>query len=223
MTALGALNDMPAQRCKMRWACEAISRGRGWRLFGDQRKKVVRAEVERLSLSELPWLYTCAVYLTKERGMAEDLVQDTYWQAFCRLGTYEPGTNCRVWLLSILRKIFVHRYRKRVGKPEMIDWNKLHQDYGSMVEREMKREGGTHEAIFISQRNHREVESAVKVLPEENRLAIVLVDVEELSYQEAARVMECSISRLRSRLSRGRWMLQAVLRNDIRPRGGVGE
>ena len=198
----------------MRWACEAISRGRGWRLFGDQRKKVVRAEVERLSLSELPWLYTCAVYLTKERGMAEDLVQDTYWQAFCRLGTYEPGTNCRVWLLSILRKIFVHRYRKRVGKPEMIDWNKLHQDYESIV---------TTQSPSISQFNHREVESAIKVLPEENRLAIVLVDIEELSYQEAARVMECSISRLRSRLSRGRRMLQVVLCNPVRPRDPVGE
>ena len=207
----------------MSWACEVISKGRLWAFFGDQRKKGVMAEIERHSLSELPWLYTCANYLTKDNGMAEDLVKETYLQAFRRFKTYGPGTNCRVWLLSILRKIFVHRYRKRIGKPEIMDWNKLHQDYEYMVEQEMKREGGTHQAISISQFNDGEVESAVKALPEENRLAIVLVDIEELSYQEAARVMDCSISRLRSRLSRGRWILQAVLRIDIRPRGGVGE
>ena len=75
----------------------------------------------------------------------------------------------------------------------------------------------------ISQFSDREVESAVKELPEEYRLAIILVDIEALSYQEAARVMECSISRLRSRVSRGRWMLQVVLRNLVRPRDRVGE
>jgi len=194
----------------MSWACEVISKGRLWPFFGDQRKKGVRAEVERLNLSELPWLYTCAHYLTRDSGMAEDLVKDTYQQAFRRFNTYGRGTNCRVWLLSILRKIFVHRYRNRVGESEKINWHKLLQD-------------NKFEAISISQFNHQEVESAVKVLPEESRLAIVLVDVEELSYQEAARVMGCSISRLRSRLSRGRRMLQAVLFNDIRPRGRVGE
>jgi len=92
-----------------------------------------------------------------------------------------------------------------------------------MVERGMKREEGTHGALSISQFSDHEVESAVKELPEEDRLALILVDIEELSYREAARVMECSIKRLRSRLSRGRRMLQAVLRNDVRPRGRVGE
>ena len=198
----------------MSWACEVIYKGRLWPFFGDQRKKMVREEFERLSLSELPWLYTCAVYLTKDSGMAEDLVQDTYLQAYRRFNTYEVGANCRVWLLSILRNIFVQRYRKRVGKPEMIDWNKLHQDYESMV---------TAQSPSISQLNDRELESAIKELPEENRLALILVDIEALSYQEAARVMECSISRLRSRVSRGRWMLQVVLRNLVRPRDRVGE
>jgi len=180
----------------MSWACEVIYKGRLWPFFGDQRKKVVRAEFECVSLSQLPWLYTCAVYLTKDSEMAEDLVQDTYLQAFCRFNTYEAGVNCRVWLLSILRKIFIHRYRKRVGQPEIINWKQF---------------------------SDREVEEAVKELPEENRLALILVDIEALSYQEAARVMECSISRLRSRVSGGRWMLQLVLRNHVRPRDCVGE
>ncbi len=197
----------------MSWACEVITKGRLWPLFGDQRKKGVRAEFERVSFAQLPWLYTCAVYFTKDTGMAEDLVQDTYLLAFRRVNTYGPGTNCRVWLLSILRKIFIHRYRKRVEESEIIIWNKLHQDYESMV---------IPQNLSISQFSDREVESAVKEVPEEYRLAIILVDIEKLSYQEAARVMECSISRLRSRVSRGRWMLQVVLRNDVRPRGRIG-
>ena len=147
--------------------------------------------------------------------MAEDLVQDTYLEAYRRFNnSYEAGANCRVWLLSILRIIFIHRYRKRVGEPEIIDWKKLHQNYESMV---------TPQKLSISQFSDREVESAVKKLPEEYRLAIILVDIEALSYQEAARVMECSISRLLSRVSRGRWMLQVVLPNDVRPRDRAGE
>ncbi len=197
----------------MSWACEVIYKGRLWPFFGDQRKKVVRAEFECVSLSQLPWLYTCAVYLTKDSEMAEDLVQDTYLQAFRRFNTYEAGVNCRVWLLSILRKIFIHRYRTRVGQPEIINWKKLDRDDEFMVDPQN---------LSISQFSDREVEEAVKELPEENRLALILVDIEALSYQEAARVMECSISRLRSRVSRGRWMLQVVLRNDVRPRGRIG-
>ncbi len=146
--------------------------------------------------------------------MAEDLVQDTYLEAYRRFNSYEAGANCRVWLLSILRKIFIHRKGKRVVEPEIINWNTLHQDYESLV---------PPQSLSISQLNDREVESAIKELPEENRLALILVDIGGLSYQEAARVMGCSISRLRSRLSRGRRMLQAVLCNDIRPRGRVGE
>ena len=198
----------------MSWACEVISRGRHWPFFGVQRKKMVREEFERLSLSQLPCLYTCAVYLTKDSDIAEDLVKDTYLQAYRRFNTYEASANCRVWLLSIVRKIFIHSYRKRIGKPEFIDWNKLDQDYGSMV---------TPQNLSISQFSDREVEEAVKKLPEEYRLALILVDIDELSYQEAARVMECSISRLRSGVSRARWMLQALLRSDVRPTGRVGE
>ncbi len=198
----------------MSWACEVITKGRLWPFFGDQRKKVVRAEFECVSLTQLPWLYTCAVYLTKSNEMAEDLVQDTYLQAYRRFNTYEASTNCRVWLLSILRKIFIHRYRKRVAEPEIINWKKLDRDDGFMVDPQN---------LSISQLSDREVEEAVTELPEQNRLALILVDIEELSYQQAARVMECSINRLRSRLSRGRWMLQAVLRNDVRPGGRVGK
>ena len=62
----------------MSWACEVITKGRLWPFFGDQPKKMIREEFERLSLSELPWLYSCAVHLTKDSEMAEDLVQDTF-------------------------------------------------------------------------------------------------------------------------------------------------
>jgi RNA polymerase sigma-70 factor (ECF subfamily) len=105
----------------------------------------------------------------------------------------------------------------------MIVWNQLHEGYESMVEREMKRKEGIPQNQSISQFSDWEVEEAVKKLPEEYRLAIILVDVEELSYQEAARVMECSVSRFRSRVSRGRWMVQVVLRNPVPPRDRDGE
>ena len=89
----------------MSWACEVITKGRLWPLFGDQRKKGVRAEFERVSFAQLPWLYTCAVYFTKDTGMAEDLVQDTYLLAFRRVNTYGPGTNCRVLAQTLAKRL----------------------------------------------------------------------------------------------------------------------
>ncbi len=72
---------------------------------------------------------------------------------------------------------------------------------------------------MISQLRDEEVEKALRELPEEYRTAIVLVDIEELSYEEAAKVMECAIGTVRSRVSRGRRMLQVALRGYALERG----
>ncbi len=189
----------------MRWACAVIYKERLWPFIGDQGKKVTGAEFEAASLSQLPWLYTCAVYLAQDSEMAEGLVQETYLQAHGRFSSYNADTNARVWLLCILRRIFNRRYRKRVGVQATIDWDPPQQN------------GGSIHNLSVSQCSQGEVEKAVKMLPEAHRLALILVDIEELSYRDGARVMECSISRFRSRVCGARRMLQAALRNKVRP------
>lgn len=195
----------------------------GWLLFFSQeRKKELRAEFERVALPQLSHLYTSAFYLTKDRAEAEDLVQETYLRAFRFFDKFQPGTNCRAWLLSILRNLFINRYQQKKREAEKVDWEKIDQVYESIVEQGEKadRAGRDNpETLLISQLMDEEVEEALKNLPEEYRTAIVLVDIEELSYEEAAKVMDCAIGTVRSRVSRGRRMLQVALRDYALERG----
>jgi len=139
------------------------------------------------------------------------LVQETYLRAFRFFDKFQPGTHCRAWLLSILRNIFINRYRQRRQEPEIIDWEKVDQLYESLVEQGERVEMGD------------EVETALRELPEEYRTAIVLVDIEDLSYEEATKVMECAIGTIRARISRGRRLLQVALRNYAMERGLIKE
>ncbi len=104
-----------------------------------------------------------------------------------------------------------------------MDWEKIDQVYQSMVEQGEKAEEGSPESLFFSKPMDQEVEEALKELPEEYRTAIVLVDIEELSYEEAAKVIGCPIGTVRSRISRGRRMLQVALRDYALERGLISQ
>ena len=199
----------------------------GWLLFFSQeRKEELREEFERVALPQLSHLYTSAFYLTKDRAEAEDLVQETYLRAFRFFDKFQPGTNCRAWLLSILRNLFINRYQQKKREAEKVDWEKIDQVYESIVEqgeKAVRAERDNPETLLISQLMDEEVEEALKKLPEEYRTAIVLVDIEELSYEEAAKVMDCAIGTVRSRVSRGRRMLQVALRGYALERGLIKE
>jgi RNA polymerase sigma-70 factor (ECF subfamily) len=177
------------------------------------RKKDLKAEFERVALPHLSGLYRAAFYLTKNEADAEDLVQETCLRAFRFFDKFEPGTNCKAWLLSILRNLFINRYRQRKAEPERVDWNRIDQVYESMVEQGQKAEKNNPESLFFSQLTSQKINEAIKELPEEFRTAIMLVDIEELSYEEAAKVMDCPIGTVRSRISRGRRILQVALRD----------
>ncbi len=196
----------------------------GWLLlFSQERKKELRAEFERVALPQLSHLYTTAFYLTKDKAEAEDLVQETYLRAFRFFSKFQSGTNCRAWLLSILRNLFINRYQQKKREAERVDWEKIDQVYESIIEQGERAESDNPETLLISQLMDEEVEEALKKLPEEYRTALVLVDIEELSYEEAAKVMKCAIGTIRSRVSRGRRMLQVALRDFALKRGLIKE
>ncbi len=188
-----------------------------------RKKKTLREEFSRVALPELSHLYTAASYLTKNDTEAKNLVQEAYLRAFRFFDKFQPGTNCRAWLLSILRNLFINRYRQKRQDSEIIDWEKIDQVYDSMVEQGEKAERDNPEGFLISQLMDEEVEKALRELPEEYRTAIVLVDIEELSDEEAAKVMECAIGTIRARISRGRRLLQVVLRDYAMERGLIEE
>jgi RNA polymerase sigma-70 factor, ECF subfamily len=182
-------------------------------------KNALKADFERVAVPHLPSLYAAALYLTKEEHEAEDLVQETYFRAYRFFHKFEPGTNCRAWLLSIQRHLFVNRYRQRKTQPEFLDWEKIDHDYESFVLSQENTEQTNPEHMLSSHVMGKEIEEALKGLPEEFRTAIVLVDIDELTYEEAAEIMECPIGTVRSRLCRGRRILQLALRDYALERG----
>ncbi len=197
--------------------------GGGRPLIFSLSKQSLKEEFERIALPYLSHLYTAAFYLTKDKAEAEDLVQETCLRAFRFFDKFEPGTNCKAWLLSILRNLFINRYRQKRQAPEMVDWEKIDQVYDSIVAQHADAEKSGPEELLFSQVMDQEVEQALKGLPEEFRTAIILVDIEELSYEEAAKVMECPVGTIRSRVSRGRRMLQVALKEYALKRGMIKE
>ncbi len=179
------------------------------------RKNALKADFERVAIPHLPSLYTAALYLTRDEHAAEDLVQETYLRAYRFFHKFEAGTNCRAWLLSIQRHLFINSYRQRKTEPEFLDWEKIDQDYELFaVSEKTNSENGFSSGVMGP-----EVEKALRELPEEFRTAIVLVDIEELTYEEAAQVIGCPIGTVRSRLSRGRRILQLALKDYALERG----
>ena len=182
-------------------------------------KKTPKADFERVAIPHLSYIYTAALYLTKDEHEAEDLVQETYLRAYRFFHKFEPGTNCRAWLLSIQRHLFINRYRQTKKQPDFLDWDKIDQDYELFALSQENTEKSNPENAFHSDVLGPEVEKALKELPEEFRTAIVLVDIDELTYEEAAQILECPIGTVRSRLSRGRRILQLALRDYALERG----
>ena len=172
-----------------------------------------REKFKRDALPYFSYLLTSAFYLTGDKVEAEDLVQETYLRAFRFFHKFQPGTNCRAWLLSIERHLFINRYWQKKREPEMFDWEKVEQAE-SVVEQ--GRKTGPASLLFSKLMKSDiestiDMENALKELSEELRTAIRLVDVEELTYEEAAQVMGCPIGTIRSRVSRGRRILQVRL------------
>jgi RNA polymerase sigma-70 factor (ECF subfamily) len=171
-----------------------------------------RQEFTTQALTHLDCLYTFAVYTGRDTREAEDLILETYRQAVRSFHGLQPATNRRVWLLSILRSLYRNRYQQTGHGSESVAWKQIRQVYQSMRER------GENAAALLSQLADRDIATVLQGLPEKYRTAIVLVDIQKLSYEEATEVMACSVAALRVRLSRGRRMFQVAVQKYARER-----
>ena len=166
----------------------------------------------------LPWLdavYRFALRLTGGRtDAAEDLVQETFLRAYRHWDTYTPGTSCRSWLFTICRNAFLRGEEQRGRRHEVldseIDFNA--EAVASAVELDELREADPERAFFDSFVDE-EVSAAVARLPDDFRDAVVLSDLDGLSYQEVADVLGIPIGTVKSRLYRGRRLLGRALRD----------
>jgi RNA polymerase sigma-70 factor, ECF subfamily len=166
---------------------------------------------EAQTLEHLDALYAVSCRLTKSPLDAEDLVQDTLVKAMRARDQYEPGTNLKAWLFKILHNTFINKYR-RGGLERIVlegpDADPLADGWVSAASMRALRDPETQALRPLVQA---EIHKALDELPEEFRLAVVLSDVEELSYKEIADVMGCPVGTVMSRLHRGRRLLQKRL------------
>jgi len=162
---------------------------------------------EREALAALDSLYRTARRLSRDRADAEDLVQDAYLKAFRAAGRFEPGTNLRAWLFTILHNTARNRFRDRAR--DTVDVNSEAVDLaadapppGSLAGRV-----DTPETLLLREILAPELQSAIDALPDAFREAVWLRDVEEFSYAEIARMLDVPIGTVMSRISRGRHLL----------------
>ncbi len=178
------------------------------------------AEFEEAALVHLDTLYNLAWRLTHNRAEAEDLVQEAYLRAFKNFHRFNPGTNCRAWLFTILRNVFLNRMRR--NGIEILEDDAGLPDAG-LDSVPSATFGGTPEEEFFQTILHGNVERALRALPLLFREAVVLADLEGLSYREVAEVLGCPIGTVMSRLSRGRALLRRGLGHLERERGYMKE
>jgi RNA polymerase sigma-70 factor, ECF subfamily len=183
---------------------------------GEDRRK--RFEDE--ALPHLDALYSMALRLSRNSDDAGDLLQETVLRAYRFFHQFEAGTNCRAWMLTILFNNFRNGYRKSSREQPAAS----SEEFERKVETESLRvdpAASNPESMLSVQGMEGEVETALAGLPAEFREAILLVDVEELSYQEVSGVLGIPIGTVKSRVSRGRAILRDSLSAFARARGLV--
>jgi len=174
-----------------------------------------RARFEREALVHLDALYSFALKLARARDDAEDLVSDTVLRAFERWEQYQLGTNVRAWLFTILYHLFVSRTR-RIDAREISESDAASGSAPRDAVGESDPEGRFYDSFLDD-----EVLRAIDSLPDEYRSAVVLSDIEELRYAEIAVLLDIPEGTVKSRLFRGRRLLQRALREYAESMGYV--
>jgi RNA polymerase sigma-70 factor, ECF subfamily len=164
-----------------------------------------RATFEREALASIDSLYRTALRLTRSPADAEDLVQDTYLKAFRAVDSFEPGTNLRAWLFTILHNTARNRARDRARDTVTIDSETVDQAADLLTTGADA--DATPEALLLRDTLTPELQAAIDALPDAFRQAVWLRDVEEFSYAEIAAMLHIPAGTVMSRISRGRRML----------------
>ncbi len=172
-------------------------------------------------LAQLDSLYRTALRMTNNPQEAEDLVQETMLKAFRFAHTYQPGTNLRAWLFRILNTSAINRYRKQATQPvttslpegeDFYLYNRIKDLSGQELSL------GAEEEV-LSKYLDEDVYKALRDLPPNFRMAIILADIEGLSYKEIAEALQIPIGTVMSRISRARRQLQQSLWKYAKDRG----
>jgi RNA polymerase sigma-70 factor (ECF subfamily) len=182
-------------------------------------------EFEEAVLAHLDTMYAVAKRLARDPHTAEDLVHDATIKALKARQQFEPGTNLRAWLLRILTNTFINGYRRVGLERTTFDNATDHEDpvADGWISAASMRAMREPEEEALRPVLRAELSRAVAELPDDFRVALVLCDVEELSYKEIADAMGTPIGTVMSRIHRARKILQERLHRHALAAGIIHE
>jgi len=152
----------------------------------------------------LPRLRRYARALTRDPAQADDLVQDCVERALVKIHLFQPGTDLRAWLFTIMHNVHVNFLRKQTGAPGSVPLETLHEPPALPPAQE--------DALSA-----RDMASALLRLPVEQRQVVLLVGLEDMSYKQTAEVLDVPVGTVMSRLARGREKLRELMEGNGAP------
>ena len=181
--------------------------------------KKKHTEFEAEALPHMDVLYNFALRTTGNEDDARDLLQETYLKAYRFWDKYEKGTNIRAWLFRIMKNSYINRYRKETKEPDKVDYEDIENFYNT-IRAESTDPNDLQKQLYGNLLGD-EVTKALQSLPDDFRTVVILCDIEGLTYEEIAEFVECPIGTVRSRLHRGRKLLQAKLFEYAKQQGMI--
>jgi RNA polymerase sigma-70 factor (ECF subfamily) len=176
------------------------------RRLAEGARERVRFEEEALALADQ--VYRVARGVSRSKEEAEDLMQEAYARAFRSWRSYTPGTNLRAWLLRILTNLNIDRGRRAQRTP---DQQPLEESDYFLYNQLEAASGETEEERVLERLSQDHVAEALSAVPHDFRDVVVLVDIGDFSYAEAAQILDIPIGTVMSRLHRGRRILKKEL------------
>ena len=169
-----------------------------------------RQAFEKEALPHMDALYRTALRMTKNVGDAEDLVQEALVKAYRFWDKFETGSNCRAWLFKIMTNVFINEYRSKSRSPMSVNVDDIDDNYlyGQLA---ANSDGDNPEKELFAKMLDDDVKKAIDELPEDFRIVVVLSFIEGFSYQEIAEIADLQLGTVKSRLHRGRKLLQKEL------------
>ncbi len=185
--------------------------------FSEEELRQRKADFELEAMPHMKLLHNYAYKMTFNQLDADDLLQETYLRAFRFFHKFEKGTNCKAWLFRIMKNLFINRYRKNQKEPGKVDYGEI-ENFFDIIRSEKIDSSDLQQKVFSNLLDD-DVTKALNSLQDDFKTVVILCDLEGLSYEEIADFVQCPIGTVRSRLHRGRKMLQEKLYEYAKVRG----
>ncbi len=163
---------------------------------------------------QLPYrdqLYKTALRMTRSVEDTEDLLQETYLRAFKYYARFEEGTNLKAWLFRIMKNTFINTYRRRKAQPQYVEFDEALESVENASPTDPQGPDVNPESGYLAGELDHEIRATLLSLPHDYKMAVLMVDLQGLTYQEVADALGVPVGTVMSRLYRGRKKLERVM------------